>query len=107
LTAIGADGSSVDLGTATTDGYHGTFEKAWAPPKEGTYKIIAAFAGDDSYASSSASTGVIVGPAPASTNSGQQQQEIVIPDYTMTIIAAAIAIIIAVAIVGLLAVRKK
>jgi hypothetical protein len=71
LTAIHSDGSSYDLGTVTSDGYHGTFGKAWTPPKEGTYKIIASFEGDDSYGSSSASTYVEVGPAP----SGGQQQE--------------------------------
>jgi hypothetical protein len=65
LTAIGEDGDFVDLGTVTTDGYHGTFGKAWTPDKEGTYKIIASFESDDSYGSSSASAYVIVGPAPS------------------------------------------
>jgi hypothetical protein len=106
LTAIGADGSFVDLGTVTTDGYYGTFEKAWTPPAEGTYKIIASFAGDDSYGSSAASTAVSIGPAPSSTNTGNQQ-EIVVPDYTMTIVAGVLAIIIAVVIVGILLYRKK
>jgi hypothetical protein len=106
LTALRSDGSSVDLGTVTTDGYYGTFSKSWTPSQEGDYKIIAAFAGDDSYGSSSASTAVSVGPAPATSTTEPQ----VIPDYTMTIVGAAIAIIVAVAIVGLLiflALRKR
>jgi hypothetical protein len=106
LTAISSDGSFVDLGTVTTDGYYGTFSKTWAPDKEGDYKIIAQFAGDDSYGSSSASTTLSVGPAPATTNN-QQQPQVSVPDYTMTIIAAAIAIIIAVVLVGIVLYRKK
>ena len=106
LTAIGADGSFVDLGTVTTDGYYGTFEKAWTPPAEGTYKIIASFVGDESYGSSASSTAVSVGPAPEKTDTGTPQ-EVVVPDYTMTIVAGVIAIIIAVAFVGILLYRKK
>ena len=97
LTAIGSDGSVVDIGIATTSAYYSTFEKAWTPPAEGTYKIIASFAGDASYGSSAASTAVLVGPATATPETPEPQ---VIPDYTMTIIAGVIAIIIAVAIVG-------
>jgi hypothetical protein len=35
LTAIASDGSVVDIGTVTTNGYYGTFSKAWTPPKQG------------------------------------------------------------------------
>jgi len=104
LTAIGSDGSFTDLGTVTTDGYYGTYSKTWTPEKEGDYKIIASFAGDDSYGSSGASTSISVGPAPAAIDIPQQT---VPPDYTMTIVGSAIAVIIAVAIVGVLVVRKK
>jgi hypothetical protein len=90
----------------TTSAYYGTYEQAWTPPAEGTYKIIASFAGDDSYASSGASTAISVGPAQGSTNTGQQQQ-VSIPDYTMTIIGGVIAVIVAVAIVGVILYRKK
>ena len=65
LTAIGSDGTFVDIGTTTTDGYGGTFSLAWTPDKEGTYTITAAFASDDSYGSSMATTDIAVGPAPA------------------------------------------
>jgi len=108
LTAIGSDGTYIDLGTATTNGYSGAFTLAWTPPKEGTYEIIASFAGDDSYGSSMSTTGVTVGPAPAEVVLPEQPTP---PDYTMTIIYAAIAIIIAVviavAIVGVLLYRKR
>ena len=63
LTAIHEDGSVVDIGTATTNGYYGTFACAWTPSKEGTYEIIASFEGDASYSSSAAATAVVIGPA--------------------------------------------
>ena len=105
LTAIGADGSYADLGTVTTDGYYGTFSKTWTPDIEGDYKIIASFAGDDSYGSSAASTTISIGPAPTTNNN--TQQEIVVPDYTMAILGSAIAIMIVVVLVGVLLYQKK
>ncbi|HLN44551.1 MAG TPA: hypothetical protein VK209_02470, partial [Candidatus Sulfotelmatobacter sp.] len=109
LTALGSDGSSINIGTITTDGYYGTFSQTWTPSKEGDYKIIASFAGDDSYGSSSATTAISVGPTPTSNNTGNEQQ-ITVPDYTMTIIgvgiALAVVIVIAVA-VAVLILRKK
>ncbi|MFC1487320.1 PQQ-binding-like beta-propeller repeat protein [Thermoproteota archaeon] len=71
LTALGEDGSYVDIGTVTSDGYSGTFGKAWTPTEEGTYKIIASFEGDNSYGSSSAATWVTVGPAPSPGPQGE------------------------------------
>ncbi|HLN44858.1 MAG TPA: PQQ-binding-like beta-propeller repeat protein [Candidatus Sulfotelmatobacter sp.] len=107
LTAIGSDGSVVDIGSVTTNGYYGTFSKTWTPPKQGDYEIVASFAGDDSYGSSAASTSISIGPAPTTPNTGSQQQEIVVPDYTMTIIGVGIAVILAVAIATILLYRKK
>jgi len=106
LSAIASDGSAVDIGTVTTDGYYGTFSKAWTPPNEGTYNIIASFMGDDSYGSSSASTAISVGPAPLTPDTNPTQETIA-PDYTIAIVGSAIAVIIAVAIVGILLYRKK
>jgi hypothetical protein len=104
LTAIDEAGTYINIGTATTSAYFGTYEMAWTPPAEGTYKIIASFAGDDSYGTSGASTAVLVGPA---------EQQIVIPeqvtppDNTMMILGVGIAVIIAVAVVGMILYRKK
>jgi outer membrane protein assembly factor BamB len=95
LTAIDANGSGINIGTTTTNAYYGTFEMEWTPPAEGTYKIIASFAGDDSYGSSGAATAVSVGPAPAAIQFPEQIAPI---DYTMTIIGVGIAVIIAVAV---------
>ena len=79
----------------------GTFGYAWTPQDEGLYKITASFAATESYGSSSAETHLAVGPAPTQITT-TEQPTVAVPDYTMTIIAAAIAIIIAVAILGLL-----
>ena len=100
LTAIGSDGTVVDIGTVTTNGYYGTFGIAWTPSKEDTYTISASFGGDDSYGSSSAATTMSAGLAPTATATNTPLQTV--PDYTMTIIAGVIAVIIAVAIVGAL-----
>jgi outer membrane protein assembly factor BamB len=92
LTAFAEDGSYIDIGTVTTDPYHGTFAQPWTPPNEGTYRIVATFAGDASYGSSGAATAVTVGPAPAAITIPEQPTP---PDYTMTIIATGIAVIVA------------
>ena len=106
LTAIDSNGNGIDIGTAITSAYYGAYEIAWTPPAEGTYKIIASFAGDDSYGSSAASTALSVGPTPATPETPQT----IVPDYTMTIIGGVIAIIIAVVIavaVAVLILRKR
>jgi len=105
LSVCDVAGDIVDIGTVTTNGYYGTFSMAWTPPKEGTYTIIAAFAGDDSYGSSSAATAVAVVPAAVTptTPGGSTDTQ---PDYTWTIIGTGIAVIIAVAIAVLL-LRKR
>jgi len=104
LTALGSDGSFVDIGTVITDGYYGTFSKTWTPPNEGEYKIVASFTGDNSYGSSGAATAVSVGPAPEQINIPEQ---IIPPDYTMTLIVGFLAVIIAVALATVLLYRKK
>ena len=104
LTAIDASGTVLDLGTTTTNGYYGTFSMAWTPPAEGKYEIIASFAADESYSSSAASTAISVGPAPEPIKFPEQPTPV---DYTWTIIGAAIAVIIAVAIVGALILMRR
>ena len=89
LCALAEDGSYIDLGTVTTDGYTGTFGKAWTPTTEGTYKIIASFDGDDSYGSSSATTYVTVGPSSSAS-------VIIEPETETALISADLSIVIAV-----------
>jgi len=95
LTAIREDGKVIDLGTVTTNGYYGTFGFAWTPEEEGTYTVIASFAGDDSYGSSSAATVITVGPAPPTP----ETPEIPTPtDYTPMLTGLTIAVVIAIII---------
>jgi hypothetical protein len=107
LTAIGTDGSVIDLGTATTNGYYGTFSFAWTPPKQDTYTITASFASDDSYGSSSAATAVTVGPAPTSAPTASPPAAPV--DYmpTLTGILAAVVIAVILSAIALVVVLRK
>ena len=104
LTAIGEDGTYVDIGTVTTDGYSGTFGKSWTPNEQGTYKIVAAFAGDDSYGSSEATTWVTVGPAASAGGSIEAEETIISSELAITIAVVAVAIIAA---VGYLVLRRR
>ena len=103
LTAIDESGTVTDLGTVTTNGYYGTFGKTWIPPAEGNYNIIASFAGDESYGSSSAATMISVGPAtPIPTT-----PEIPTPtDYTPLLYGIIVLVIIAI-IIGIVALLRK
>jgi hypothetical protein len=103
LLAFDKNGDTINIGTVTSD-VSGGFQMAWTPPAEGVYKITATFAGDESYGSSWAEAGLSVGPAPEPIHFPEQATP---PDYTMTIAGMGIAIIIAVAIVGVLILRKK
>jgi hypothetical protein len=105
IDAIDPSGGFVHIADVTTD-ISGSFGYMWKPTQTGEYKVTATFAGDDSYGYSFAETTIGVVEAPAVI----PPPEVVVPDYTMTIAAATIAIIIAVAIVGLLvflALRKR
>jgi hypothetical protein len=104
LLAIDSNGGVTSIGTTASD-MSGKFAFAWTPPAQGTYRITATFAGDKSYGSSWDETAVSVGPAPQQNTS--QPQTASQPDYSMTIIAGIVAVIIAVAISTVLILRKK
>jgi hypothetical protein len=105
LTAMNQNGS-ITIGTVTTNGYYGTYSCEWNPPDEGSYEIIASFAGDESYGSSSASTTVVVGAA-SETTPQATTSNITMPPVELYTIGSAIAVIIAVAVATLLILRKK
>jgi len=104
LTAIAEDGTYIDIGTVTTDGYSGTFGKAWTPTDEGTYKIIAAFTGDESYASSEATTWVTVGPAAAASSTIEIEEPVISTELAIVIAVVAACII---GTVAYLALRRR
>ena len=64
VTAVGPDGTSIPIGTTTSD-MGGSFGISWTPTTEGTYQIIATFEGSNSYGGSYATTYVAVGSASA------------------------------------------
>jgi hypothetical protein len=109
LCAIDSDGNYIDIGTATTEGYYGTFGLAWTPPDESTYKIIASFEGDDSYGSSGAATYVSVGPAPSpgQPETEEPSAEALAFPTTEVVIVAAVAVVAVVAIGVYWALRRR
>lgn len=99
VSAIDPNGNPVIIGTVTTNGYYGTFAIEFTPELEGTYEIMASFAGDDSYGSSGAGTAIVVG-APAATIAPT-----VTPTQSVTeqyFVPSVIGIVVAIVIVGLL-----
>lgn len=106
LTAIGSDGSVNSIGTTTTNAYYGTFNMPWTPPKQDTYQIIASFAGDASYGSSSAATAAMVGPAPTEPTQVEPPIPTDITPLYYGLAVGIIAIIIAIALATVLILRK-
>ena len=104
LTAIRSDGTYVDIGIVTSDGYHGTFSKSWTPPEEGDYNIIASFVGDESYGSSSAATGISVGPAPATPSTPEIPTPV---DYNPLLYGILAAVVVAIVLALVAIFRKK
>ncbi|MEM2098804.1 MAG: PQQ-binding-like beta-propeller repeat protein [Candidatus Bathyarchaeia archaeon] len=105
LDAVDPNGNDVHIGDVITDGYSGTFGFSWQPEIPGDYKITATFMGDESYGSSFATTYITVTEAPQATATPESPQTPI--DYTWTIIGMGIAIILAIAIVGVIIVKKR
>jgi outer membrane protein assembly factor BamB len=104
LDAIDPNGNFIHLDKVTSD-TSSLFGYAWtAPDVPGKYTVIATFAGTESYWPSYAETTMVVSEAPAATLPPQYP---VPADYTMTIVIATIVLLIAIAIVGLLLLRKR
>jgi hypothetical protein len=102
IDVIDSNGSRRNIGTATSDA-DGMFSFTWTPDAQGSYNVVATFAGSESYWPSYAESSFAVGAAVKTPEIPQ----IVIPDYTNTILGSAIAVIIAVAVVGALMLRRK
>jgi len=128
LTAVDPNGNSQTIGTTTSD-IGGSYGLSWTPPVEGTYQVMATFAGTNSYGSSYATTYLTVGPAaatpapvatptptpttaptstPAATASpSPAPQPEAGPSTDIYIIAAAAVVIIVVVAVAALVLRKR
>ena len=105
LFAVDPNGNIQDIGTVTTDSL-GHYEIGWAPSIEEAYKILANFAGDDSYWSSSTETALLVTAAPQ-TNGGTEQPVAAAPDYTLLLAVIAVVMIVIAILVVYQIVRKK
>jgi outer membrane protein assembly factor BamB len=105
LSVLDSNGNFRTIGTTVSDG-SGFFSYQWTPDIEGKYIVVANFAGTESYYGSSAETAFAVDPVastPAPTTSTTTAQS----PIEMYVIGMGIAIIIAIAIVGALILRKR
>lgn len=107
LDVIDTNGNYRNIGSATTD-LSGTFSYAWKPDIAGKYTLIATFAGSSSYASSFAQSAFQVDEAQQPTPTPEISAEKPMTDTY--VLGTGIAIILALAIVGIAIitmVRKK
>jgi hypothetical protein len=100
---LDSNGNYRNIGTATTDAT-GTFSLQWTPDIPGKYTVIATFHGTNGYWPSNSETSFAVDPAAATAS---PYPTVNLPPTEMCFAVSTIAIIIAIAIVGLLILRKK
>jgi len=106
LSVVDSNNNFRDIGTTTSD-INGNFGFSWTPDISGDYQVIATFKGSNSYYPSSSSTYFTAGETPTHEPTTTPIQNYATPADLMTYLAAGvIAIIIAIAIVGLLILRK-
>jgi hypothetical protein len=103
LDAMDPNGNFIPIGTVTSD-MSGMFKKMFTPEVPGEYTIIATFHGSGSYGASYAETAIGVLAAPSATPPPQYPVPV---DYTLTIAGMGIVLLIAIAIVGILLLRKR
>jgi hypothetical protein len=109
ISAVDPNGNSIPIATVTSD-VSGTFSYTWtAPTLTGDYKIMATFAGSNSYGASWAETHatVVAAPPVSPTPTPISISGLATTSSVLTyIIIAVIVMIIAIAILGVLMLRK-
>jgi hypothetical protein len=110
LNAVDPNNNLVSIGTATSN-IAGTWSYTWtAPTTPGTYQISAVFAGSNAYGSSSSETSLVVVAPPTTsatpTPTAAPSNLATTTDLITYIVIAVIVLIIAIAIVGVLLLRK-
>jgi hypothetical protein len=109
IDALDPNGNWQHLGDTTSD-VSGTYAFQWTPTMAGQYKITTTFMGDDSYGSSYAeTTAVVINALPTATTSPNSNPVVAattsdVMTYSML---AAILVIVSIAIVAVLLLRKK
>jgi hypothetical protein len=103
LDVVDANGNFRNIGTITSDAT-GFYSFVWEPDIPGEYTVYATFAGSESYWQSSAETAFFVEEAPAATPEPTPVAQAPVETYFTV---STIAIIVAIAIVGVLILRKR
>ncbi len=112
LTAVDPNGGTQEIGTVTTD-IKGNYVTSWAPTVSGVYKIVATFAGSESYYRSDAETGVVVSSAESASpvvTSPSPSPAVQPPSSGMpteTYIAVGAVVVVVVAVAAVFALRKR
>jgi outer membrane protein assembly factor BamB len=105
ISVLDSNNNYRQIGTTTTS--DGTYAFVWTPDIAGNFQIIASFDGSNSYYPSSATTYVYASDAPTPVPTAAPVTGLATTSDLMTYLAVGvIAIIIAIAIVGLLILRK-
>ena len=102
LSVVDSNGNFRDIGT-TTSSAKGYYSFVWTPDISGKYTLYATFPGSESYYGSSAETSFYTQDVPTATQIPETAAPV---DNTMTIIGVGVAMIIAIAVVGLILYRK-
>ena len=106
LDTLDPNGNFVHIGEATSD-MSGTFGFAWTPDIPGLHKVIATFAGSESYASSYAVTYLNVEQAPEPDPTPTPTPAPMTDTYVMGFGIAAIVAIVVIGAIIILMIRKK
>jgi hypothetical protein len=107
LSVVDANGNYRAIGTTTSDA-DGFFSFNWQPDITGKYTIYATFEGSQAYYASHAVTAFSVDAAPTPAPTQQMPTGLATTnDLMMYIVGATVAIIIAIAVVGLLIITRK
>ena len=106
LDVIDANNNYRPIGTATTD-LSGTFSYMWQPDIPGKYTVVASFKGSESYGSSYAETAFGVVDAPDTQPTDTTNTIVALPNMELYLAVATALIIVAIATVGILLLRKK
>lgn len=104
LDAVDPNGNAIHIGEAVSD-MSGSFKKLWTPDISGEYTVTATFMGSNAYGSSWAETAIGVVQAPQTTTPETSSTAAQAP-IEVYFAASTIAIIVAIAIVGLM-LRKR